>query len=592
MSDLGNITFVKGSLRYKRAPEVPVQITAPLSGKIKELDEYERNITIDLAEVYDLERQKSTFFAPSCKFQLIFANTYSGATQTPDNPYPPFNNNLYYINPESTKLLQVVSSVTLAWPGLPQYNEFNFIRTDMGVEGYTTGTGRHITGLPRDVTNYNWRFYLSYPSYSNPLKNMQYDFLDGTIFDWQPFYGLPYQMNLVSIEGKTFWQFTCPVKHNLQVGEYVNLTNVTIIDGQGVPVTNGGLFEVYSLGNGFFNSEEKIFNIVDTGTPQNVSTFEDGKKGQFFRVIDADNPIESQSRYYIREHTILTNVNDSIVTNSGFEQTAFRTVKKWESGDLTPNQESRISIKEDSQSYNVSFNSSINIATLVDNLNRPLSELFVTVVNRGYFGYFNPPTQAGNALKEGWGFNLGSISSSWWERDNFFSDTNILTSSYTIGTREFFYNNDLVPGDLLNGDLCEWNDITQTETVLSDCYHKFVFNQEIFNIGSSLQNPLGYYYKPFFPLQIKDYGDYIEEGDPATVDGVPSYAFFSQYLNRFLWRDIYPYGYVDSDGNGVNFPFMNGRHYPYDNFIFRIIPEGTNILNIIDVQLPTIDGCE
>jgi hypothetical protein len=218
--------------------------------------------------------------------------------------------------------------------------------------------------------------------------------------------------------------------------------------------------------------------------------------------------------------------------------------------------------------------------------------LFVTVVNRGYFGYFNPPTQAGNALKEGWGFNLGSISSSWWERDNFFSDTNILTSSYTIGTREFFYNNDLVPGDLLNGDLCEWNDITQTETVLSDCYHKFVFNQEIFNIGSSLQNPLGYYYKPFFPLQIKDYGEYIEEGDPATVDGVPSYAFFSQYLNRFLWRDIYPYGYVDSDGNGVNFPFMNGRHYPYDNFIFRIIPEGTNILNIIDVQLPTIDGCE
>jgi hypothetical protein len=592
MSDLGNITFVKGSLRYKRAPEVPINITAPLSGKLKELDEYQRNITIDLAEVYDIERQKSTFFEPSCKFQLIFSNNYSGVTQTPDNPYPPFNNNLYYVNPESIKLLQVQSSVTLAWPGLPQYNEFNFIRTDMGVNGYTTGVDRHILGLPSDVTNYNWRFYISYPSYSNPLKNLQYEFSDGTIFDWQPFYGLPYIMNLVSIDGKTFWQFTCPVKHNLQVGEYVYLTNVSIITGEGLPVSKGGYFEVYSLGNGFYDSEKKIFNIIDPGTPKNVSTFQDGKIGQFFRVVDIDNPEESQSKYYVREHTILTNSQDSIVTNSGFEQTAFRTVKRWESADLTPNQKSRISIKEDSQSYNISFNGSIDINGLIDNLRRPISELFITVINRGYFGYFNPPTQAGNALKEGWEFNFGTQSTSWWNRSNFFSDTNIGTSSYNNGTRQFFYNNDLTPGEKLNGDLCEWNDITQTETVISDCYHKFIFNPAVFNIGEGLENPMGYYYKPLFSLKIKDYGDYIEEGDKTTTVGIPSYAYFSNYLNRFLWRDIYPYGYVDSDGNGVNFPFFNGRHYPYDNFVFRIIPEGTNIQNFVVVQTPTIDGCE
>jgi hypothetical protein len=39
---------------------------------------------------------------------------------------------------------------------------------------------------------------------------------------------------------------------------------------------------------------------------------------------------------------------------------------------------------------------------------------------------------------------------------------------------------------------------------------------------------------------------------------------------------------------------MNGRHYPYSNFMFRIIPEGTNIsaINTIIVQDPTVDGCE
>jgi hypothetical protein len=39
MSDLGKITFVKGSLRYKTAPELGIQVTAPLSGKVKELEE-------------------------------------------------------------------------------------------------------------------------------------------------------------------------------------------------------------------------------------------------------------------------------------------------------------------------------------------------------------------------------------------------------------------------------------------------------------------------------------------------------------------------------------------------------------------------
>jgi len=592
MSDLGKITFVKGGLRYKRAPEVGVQVTATLSGKIKELNEYQRNITLDLAEVYDIERQKSTYFEPSCKFQFIFANAYSGITQTPDSPYAPFNNNLFYVNPEATKLTQVESPNVIAWPGLPQYNEFCFIRTDMGVDGYTTGTGRHIQGLNNQIANYNWRFYVSYPSFSNQLKNLEYTLPNGNNIDWQPFYGLPYIMDIVLIDGKTFWQFTCPVNHNLQVGEFVNLTNVTIIDAVGVTVPNGNLFEVYSLGNGFYNSEKKIFNIINPGTPQNTSTFEVNKTGQFFRVVDGDNPVESQSRYYVREHTILTETRNAVVTNAGFEQNAFRTVKRWESADLTPNQRSRVSTKEDSQSYNISFNGSININTLVDNLNRPVSELFITVVNRGYFGYFNPPTQSGSALKEGWEFNLGTQSSIWWERTNFFSDVNIPVDSYSVGGRDFYYNTDLDVGDTFGGDLCEWNDITQRETVISEYYHKFVFNPEIFNIGGSLNNPQGYYYKPFFSIRIKDYSDYIEEGDPETIDGVPNYAYYSQYLNRLLWRDIYPYGFVDSDGNGVDFPFMNGRHYPYSNFFFRIIPEGTNIQNITIVTLPEIDGCE
>ena len=102
------------------------------------------------------------------------------------------------------------------------------------------------------------------------------------------------------------------------------------------------------------------------------------------------------------------------------------------------------------------------------------------------------------------------------------------------------------------------------------------------------------YYKPFFSIRIKGFSDYIEEGSSETTDGIPSYAFYSNYNDTFYWRDIYPYGFIDSDGNGEDFPFMNGRHYPYQNFMFRIIPEGTNIsaINTTKVLDPTIDGCE
>lgn len=597
MSDLGKIQFVKGSLRYKQAPEKSIQVSIPLSGNLKELDEYQITQTVNLAQVYDDERQDSKFFVPSCKFQLIFSNAYSGVTRNPDAPYPPFNNNLYYINQEEYKKLQVLSDTTIPWAGVPQYNEFNFIRTDFGVNGYTSGPDNHILASPEDAGRYNWTFYVSYASSKNFLKNLSCEFSNGDTISWQPINGLPYIMNRSSIDGKKVWQFTCPVKHNLLEGDYVYFTNVTVVNASSVPQNGRNTFEIFSLGNGFYGSDEKIFNIIDDGFFSSSDSFFENKNGQFFRVTDIDNPIESRSEYYVRKHTIITNFEDSVVTNSGFEQNAFRSVKKYESADLTPNQVSRISIKEDSQSYNISFNETVDIDRLVDNLNRPITELFITVINRGYFGWFNYPASfpiPSNSIKEGWSFNLGATSSSWWQRSNMFSNTLIGVESFVKSGFVFYRNIPLSPGDELNGDLCEWNNLTQLETVLSECYHKFRFNQNIFNVGGSVDNPPGYYYKPFYSLKIKDFSDYIEEGSAETTDGIPSYAFYSNYENLFFWRDIYPYGFIDSNGNGVNFPFMNGRHYPYNNFIFRIIPEGSNLgtTNYVSVEIPTIDGCE
>ena len=92
---------------------------------------------------------------------------------------------------------------------------------------------------------------------------------------------------------------------------------------------------------------------------------------------------------------------------------------------------------------------------------------------------------------------------------------------------------------------------------------------------------------------LQHYSDYIEEGILGQIVNVPDYAFFSQTNNSFIWRDLYEFGFIDTDGRGVDYPFMNGKHYPYENFIFRIIPEGTNSGPLSgSIQDPIIDACE
>jgi hypothetical protein len=549
---------------------------------------------VNLAEVYDKERQKSTIFAPTFKFQFLFANSYSGTAQPYNNPYAPFNNNLSYLNSENTKLLQLDSSTTISWPGCPQYNEFCFIRTDSNVIGYTQGLGSHVTFIPQSASTYNWNYYMSYVYGQDEYRQVSYVFPDGQNLTSQPYFGLPYIMNQVESEGKSLWQFTCLVNHNLSVGDYVYIPNVDVRTITGVVQPGRNRFEVYSLGNGFYESDKKIFNVLDVGYNQSSASFSENKIGHFYRVTDNDNPTGSQSIYYFRLHRLVTQPGDAIVTNAGFEQNAFRTIKKFESEDLTPNQTPRISVKEDSQSYTVSFNRDMNLAGLVDNRNRPISELFVTIINKGYFGYFNPPNvQNTTALKEGWKFNIGGTTpTNWWRRDNGLSDTTIGFSSYNRGGLTFYYNRTPQSGDTIYGDLCEWNNLTQEETVLSEYYHKLVYNPATFNISTDLLNPIGFYYTPHFQIKIRQFSDYIEEGDRDTTEDAPNYSYYSPYNNKLYWRDIYTYGFIDADGNGVDYPFMNGIHYPYKNFFFRLIPEGSNIVTAQDVQDPIIDGCE
>ena len=610
---MDDIRIVLGSLRYKTATNTDLSIPTPLVQNSKNIQEFDRSIDVNLAQVFDDERQKSTTFRPTCKFQLLYNNSYTGNTN-----YVPLENNLYYINETQSLLDQCNSSPNdVKWQGFLQYHEFDFIRSDYNVSGYTQPPNNHINFISRSASTYNWNFFMSYP-YKNIDKSLSYyDPTQNLDVNWNAIDGIPFRIKSdnVTMNGNGMIQFICPVKHGLSVSEFVNIK---------IPSNNlNQTYQVFTLGNGMSGTEEYIFNIFNIGYP--TTTFPNDKSGTFKRIINNENSGDTTSKYYVLQHKLLTNVNDAVMVNAGFEQNIFGAKKKFESPVYTPNNVKRVSFKEGAQSYTLSFNKDIDVSPLRDNQKRPISDLFVTTIWKGYFGLtFGLPNLSGNyvGLKEGYDFNLSLDNFkkpiNWWKVEN--SNSTFVGNNnqpYPLGTYQtlpssglgpngqpitFTYMQSLKEGDVLDGGFYEWNDYEQKERLISDINHKFTFNPFVFNISETDDNAnqMGYYYKPHSKMKIRDFSDYVETGSIKNIADVPDYAYFSTTYNSFIWRDIYTYGFKDSNKNGVDYPFLNGKHYPYENFVFRIIPEGTNYIesnlnnyaNLYGAAQPTTDNCE
>ena len=580
--------IVLGSLRYKSAPNSVLSVNVDLNQNEKELIEFDRNVDLSLQQVFTDERQLGTIFRPVTKYSIIFKNEYTGSTN-----YNPFKNNLYYTNSIANTIstfpngnLPPIQPLNVYWDGYPQYFEFDFIRTDNNVVGYTVPPNNHINFVNKSASTYNWTHYMSYAFTNEPNRQMYaIDSITTTSWAWVASDGIPFIINEGNDDFGPVISFRCPMKHGLNVNEFVELS---------LTYNNTNVFQVIGLGDPAFGSDEYIFNIYNIGYIG--TTFNNGNTGTFKRVINRSNLNETKSEYYVRVHKILTNAEDAVLVKAGFEQNIYNSKTKFETAVLTPNGVSRSSVKEGGQAYSLSFNVDVDVQPLRDNQNRPISELFFTTIWKGYFGWTNK-------LKQGWEFNIplaNSIPNPWWDTSNPLSNANIPTSAYNSLTvpivGPFIYTENLKSGDLIDGDYCEWNDYEQTERVISRHNHKITFNETYFGLNTDAPqtNQFGYYYNPHDPIVLRRYSTYVEEGDPLKVVNIPDYAFYSNLSNSFRWRDIYPYGFVDNDGVGVDYPFINGKHYPFVNTNFRIIPEGSNvgIDNITVIAEPIIDDCE
>jgi hypothetical protein len=555
-------------MRYKGAPSLDEEISLTLQEQSQELTEYDRTSTLNLAQIYDDERQTSTIFRPTFKITYLYDNTYTGTTT-----YLPFEYNLYYSDPVSSKQSGV-------WRGFPQYYEFDFYRPNVG--------DNHFQYKAKSAYTYNWTYYITYPYENDSNRQLTYYSTTNNNVNWTASSGIPFSITNNTQNGNGLVSFICIAPHGLTTGQYVELS---------LTYRDSNIFQVYSIGNGLFGSDKYVFNLFNIGFTG--ATFNTGTIGTFRRVINPDNLTETRSKYYVKKYKVLTNVTDLAVTKAGFEKNVFGEEKKLEFSSITPNNVTRISQKSSSNAYDVTSNYDLDFAGLLDNQKRPLNEISLTIVNKGYSGYFNQSFN-GVGLKQGWEFNLSKTINPWWDLNNQRSNTNIPVLEYTLtsgATKTFYYNTDLKVGDVMDGDFCEWNDYEQVERVVSPYYHKIKFNQNVFQTTSNFStNSPGYYYKPHNSMVLRVFSDYIETAELGLIDNVPSWAFYSTTDQEFRWRDIYTYGFIDNLRRGVNYPYLNSAQYPYTQVIFRLIPEGINYndnLNGFDFAIkPLIDECE
>jgi hypothetical protein len=557
--------IVKPDLQYKAAPNTDIGIQTELLQTQSEVVDYDRTVSLNLITVFDGERQKSTTFRPTIKISYLYENNLVGYTD-----YDVYKNSLVYVNPE-------ISVINGSWSGLPTYQEFEFIRTDID--------NKQIPFVTKSASSYNWNIVMSYPYENDYNVPMQYFFENGTsINPWKSGDGIPFYIVLGSERGLPVVQFNCPVEHGLLEGEYVEL-----------PFTYNDVntFQVYSLGNGTLGSDVNIFNLANVGFTG--TTFNTGVTGVFKRIIDVNNSGETKSRYYVRIHKIITDPHDSIITMNGFELNSFNDEGVYQFSSLTPNKIGRVSAYQSSKTYNVTLAHDLSIINQQDNNKKPLTQIFATFQYVGYMGWFNQ-------LRRGWKFNmLPGKTNQWWSTTNNDSlETNDITGyTRTQGNQVYNFTVNLprTSGDTMYGDWCEWNEITQTERVISPYMQKLTYYQKGFTVPTTATtNPNGYYYQVHNPITLKVFSSYLETASNNLVEDVPAWAYFSNNLQQWIWREIYTYGYIDSLERGVDYPFLNETHYPFDNLQFRLYPEGasfdiTQLYPDVVVD-PIIDGCE
>jgi hypothetical protein len=254
--------------------------------------------------------------------------------------------------------------------------------------------------------------------------------------------------------------------------------------------------------------------------------------------------------------------------NIGFESSIFRDEKKL----LYQNSEGLEDFlveKNRMESVLFNFKTPFTLTGVTNNLGYTPNELYVTTIFRNGNGYFNYPP------KVGYKFNLHDT-----YVDNQFSGNTSLETSIsgvtfsgntpTASGYTFISGQTLPVGTTLTGAFVEYNENELKERIISESFHQISNPPNIFYygqtgdtngfFGATPYNPFGLFYQPHYRVKLRQESPYIETSDTNNIYGLPENTKYFEKDGLWKWRDLYDHGYIDEDGDGTDFPFVNNCH--------------------------------
>jgi hypothetical protein len=393
-------------------------------------------------------------------------------------------------------------------------------------------------------------------------------------------------INIIGYEEKvmnerSYTTFRCVINHGLKKGDIVTLYKCGDLSKQ--------QFMVVELGDQTNNQRERYFvlDISLTDSEANINT----QTTTFKRTKD-----EVPSEYYVRKYkSITTGIRDYDLFPASFAESYF--------GD-------------EEVAYN--FTTDIDVSGLKDNLGRPLSELFLTIVK--------VDTDTSNDFKDQYWKDLTKNNTNipFKIRDRFWThiqggfltenDTSVNYNVRAISADDYLQNHfgsvdngiDENDNDFI-GDISEYNSSELSERILEPVYHRIntvyrEYRKDIANLSSTEGDyevddlREGYIYRPHYRIKIREFSSYIETGDESQVIGIPDYATndysyldkLGNSINVYKWRDLLDVGFYDETGRGLDYPFKSGAHYMYLDmrfFLQRQDPPFRVYENEIDLTL-------
>jgi hypothetical protein len=268
------------------------------------------------------------------------------------------------------------------------------------------------------------------------------------------------------------------------------------------------------------------------------------------------------SDYYVREFEVLTG-NDYDIHLAAFSSSVYPESLKTEFG-----------ISNDTWLYNM--DKDINLDVLTNHRGGIVNELKVCSLKRAGelpYGWSNVTSH--------WDFNYG-VANTVITNPSTLEEVSKVTAG-SAGSIEKLYPRTLTNyGSKYIGDIVEYNRKEIKEKVITEVIFRFGVKTGVLtnnNIPTNLslrdgtqtytysgmEDLEGYYYTPFRTIDVRKYSVNIEKAEPEDIiEGIPAdYELYSD--GSRAWRDLLTDGFIEEGTNGVDWPFLNGKHYLYMN---------------------------